>query len=376
MTEEFAGNGWAARIEGRNLSLALTGDWTARDCTSKLRATDSLIERPGIKAISFDSTSLGPWDSSLLVFLSMLREGSLRRHIVFDQSGLPEPACRLLAMLPEEPQSPDPAPRGAGVVNRLGVWGIDRWSDMAAITSIIGETTLRTLPAIRGRARTRVVDLVRCIEDAGLAALPMVALVNVLVGGIVAFVGSIQLKRFGAEVYVSNLIGVMEIREMAPLITAIVMAGRTGSAYAAEIATMQGSDEIDALRAIGIPLFDYLILPRITALAAMMPLLFVYGAAIGIAGGFGVAVSLMNLSAGGFLAHLRSAIADADLALGLVKSVTFGAWIAISSCQIGLKAGRSATDVGQAATRAAVSGIIGVIALDALFDVCANALGI
>ena len=111
---------------------------------------------------------------------------------------------------------------------------------MAAITTLVGESTLRTVPALRGKARTRAADLLSRVQDAGIGALPMVALVNVLVGGIVAFVGSLQLRRFGAEIYVSNLIGVMEVREMGPLMTAIVMSGRTGSAYAAEIATMQG----------------------------------------------------------------------------------------------------------------------------------------
>jgi len=175
---------------------------------------------------------------------------------------------------------------------------------------------------------------------------------------------------------VSNLIGVMEVREMAPLMTAIVMSGRTGSAYAAEIATMQGTEEIDALRAVGIPLFDYLTLPRVTALTTMMPMLCMYAGAVGILGGLTVAVYLMNISVGGFLTHLRGAVAGSDIVLGLVKSTAFGSWIAIAGCRIGLKAGRSATDVGHAATTAAVSGIVGVIALDAVFDVCANVFGI
>src|SRR5262249_19947588 len=149
--------------------------------------------------------------------------------------------------------------------------------------------------------------------------------------------------------------------EMAPLVTAIVMSGRTGSAYAAEIATMQGSEEIDALRAIGIPIFDYLILPRVFALTAMMPLLFLYAGALGIAGGFAVAVSVLTISPGSFLEHLQSAVTGMDVVLGLAKSLAFGSWVALISCRIGLNAGRSATAVGTAATTAAVSGIVGVI---------------
>jgi phospholipid/cholesterol/gamma-HCH transport system permease protein len=158
--------------------------------------------------------------------------------------------------------------------------------------------------------------------------------------------------------------------------TAIVMSGRTGSAYAAELATMQGSEEIDALRAFGIPIVDYLVLPRVSALTTMMPALSLYAAALGICGGFSVAVAMMNIAPAAFVAQMRSAVGLGEIFFGLAKATAFGAWIATSSCRIGLNAGRSATDVGQAATTGAVSGIVGVIALDAVFDVCANALGL
>jgi phospholipid/cholesterol/gamma-HCH transport system permease protein len=376
MTGPPTDRGWMTRIEGKNIVVLLSGDWTAHNDVSRSRASESILDHLNVDAILFDSANLGSWDSSMLVFLSSLREAARQRHITFHQTGLPIAACRLLAMLPQGPPVATVPPRRIAALEQIGAWVIGRWSDCIDFTILIGEATLRTAPAIRGKARTRATDLWTFIQDAGSAALPMVALVNVLVGGIVAFVGSIQLRRFGAEIYVSNLIGVMEIREMAPLMTAIVMSGRTGSAYAAEIATMQGTEEIDALRALGIPLFDYLILPRMTALTAMMPLLCIYAGAIGILGGLAVAVNLMNISAGGFVAHLRDAVAGTDILLGLAKAVAFGGWIAIASCKIGLKAGRSATDVGHAATKAAVSGIVGVIALDALFDVCANELGL
>jgi len=372
-----AGTGWSADILEEALVVSLSGDWTIRDGIFGTTTADSLVRKAGVTAVRFEAAGLRQWDSSLLAFLSSLRAACRVLQVAFDESGLPEPARRLLAMLPAEPPAvPEPAPRRTGIVSRIGFWTAHRWSDTAAITTLVGDMTLRTVPAMRGKARARLVDLWTFIQDAGVAALPMVLLVNMLVGGIVTFVGSIQLIRFGAAVYVSNMIGIMEVRELAPLITAIVMSGRTGSAYAAEIATMQGSDEIDALRALGIPLFDYLIIPRIAALSAMLPLLFIYAAAVGIAGGLLVAISLMNLSVGSFLMHLRSAVAESDLFLGLVKSMTFGVWIAISSCRIGLQAGRSATDVGLAATTAAVGGIVGVIALDAVFDVCANSLGL
>jgi phospholipid/cholesterol/gamma-HCH transport system permease protein len=376
MTEPLSGRGWLARIDGTNLVLFLSGDWTTHGDALRMHVTDSLLQRANIHALRFDSSNLGRWDSSLLVFLSSLREATRRRDIVFDQIGLPPAARRLLALFPAAPPESVVSVNNVAMAERVGIRAIGIWSDLIGITTLIGETILRTGAAVRGQARTRIVDLLACIQDAGIAALPMVALVNILVGGIVAFVGGIQLRRLGAEIYIADLVGVTEVREMAPLMTAIVMSGRTGSAYAAEIAAMQGSEEIDALQAIGIPVFDYLILPRVSALTTMMPLLCMYAGALGLFGGFAVAVAMMNISEGSFVVQLRGAVAGSDIFLGLAKSIAFGSWIAMAGCRIGLRAGRSATDVGHTATAAAMTGIVGVIALDALFDVCANAFGL
>jgi phospholipid/cholesterol/gamma-HCH transport system permease protein len=376
MTELLEGLGWSAHVDGRHMALRLSGDWTVRnDIVAALSAPPGLALAQ-IDVIDFDSSALGHWDSSLLVFLAALRNASREHHVAFNHAGLPLAACRLLDLLGTEPVAPIGPPPGSGLIERLGAWVTARWMDSVAITRLVGETTLRMPPGILGKTRSRAIDFLDFVHSAGSGALPMVALVNVLVGGIIAFVGALELRRLGAEVYISNLVGATVVREMAALITAIVMSGRTGSAYAAEIATMQGSGEIDALRALGIPIYDYLVLPRVVALTAMMPLLALYAGAVGILGGFLVAVNLMSVSAGAFVDHLRGAVAARDILLGLAKSIAFGAWIALVSCRIGLRAGRSAADVGDAATRAAVSGIVGVIVLDALLDVCANALGI
>jgi phospholipid/cholesterol/gamma-HCH transport system permease protein len=352
------------------------GDWSVRGEGSHAPTPAGILEHPDLRVIVFDSSGLGSWDSSLLIFLASVREASAMRRIRFDESGLPAATRRLLGLLGTEPGSPARVPARIRLAERIGEWTLARCSEGAALATLAGEAVLRAVPALRGRARTRAVDLLNLIYDTSAAALPMVALVNILVGAIVAFVGGIQLRRLGAEIYVSNLIGVTEVREMAPLITAIVMSGRTGSAYAAEISAMKGSEEIDALRALGIPVFDYLVLPRLVALGVTMAPLFAYAAALGILGGFAVAVCMMNISAATFSSHILGAVAGADIVLGLMKSISFGSWIALAGCRIGLGAGRSATDVGRAATTAAVRGIVGVIALDALFDVCAEALGI
>ncbi|HXP95467.1 MAG TPA: ABC transporter permease, partial [Telmatospirillum sp.] len=292
-----------------------------------------------------------------------------------DETGLPPPARQLLVLATGT--APTSAPfRETPFLERIGLWAFSVFDEGTEITTLIGETCLRSGAMLRGRAAMRGSDLLDCMRDAGAAAVPIVTIVNVLVGGILAFVGAVQLRRFGADIYVASMVGIAVVREMAALMTAIVMSGRTGGAYAANIATMQGNEEIDALRAIGIPVFDYLVLPRVLALTSMMPILYLYGCAVGIFGGFVVAVLTLNISPTAFIEEISRAVSGGQFGLGLAKSVTFGALIAIVGCRAGLRAGHSAADVGYAATSAVVAGIVGVIALDAAFAVCANALGL
>lgn len=219
-------------------------------------------------------------------------------------------------------------------------------------------------------------DVLALMREVGPGALIIVAIVNGLVGAILAFVGAEELRQFGAQIYVADLVGIALVRELAAIMTAIVMAGRTGGAFAAQIATMQGNEEIDALEVFGIPILDYLVLPRIAALVAMLPLLYLYGCAAGLIGGFVVSISVLDLTSVSYIEETLRAIAGRQFVIGLTKSIAFGALISLASCQIGLRAGRSAADVGRAATSAVVAGIIGIIALDAIFAICTNALGI
>ncbi|MBN8888799.1 MAG: ABC transporter permease, partial [Rhodospirillales bacterium] len=269
-----------------------------------------------------------------------------------------------------------PAKPRSSLATKVGGRAFDAWATVVEAAELVGLTALRGGAALGGRTRTRAVDVFQLVHEAGAGALGIVAIVNGLVGAILAFVGAVQLERFGAGIYVANLVGIAVVREMAAIVTAIVMAGRTGGAYAAHLATMQGNEEIDALNVLGIPVFDFLVLPRVTALVAMMPLLYLYGCAFGLLGGFIVSIATLDLTSVSFLEQLRGAVTGTQFEIGLVKSVAFGALVALAGCRIGLNAGRSAADVGRAATAAVVAGIVGIIALDAVFAVCANALGI
>jgi phospholipid/cholesterol/gamma-HCH transport system permease protein len=371
---EASGNGWTSHASGARVVISLEGDWLVGDTYVDRGVSRLLHDDARPSGIGFDTHGLGHWDSTLLVFLSQLRQASAQYKINFDENGLPSSTRRLLDLLPVREVLAPPVIRTSSLAQDVGVRVIGVWAEVIAVTTLVGETTLATASVLRGRTRMRSKDLLTCMQEAGLEALAIVTVVNVLIGAILAFVGAIELQRFGAAVYVANLVGIAVVREMAAVMTAIVMSGRTGGAYAAQIATMQGSEEIDALSSFGIPLLDYLILPRVLALVSMMPILYLYGSAVGILGGFVVAVAMLNVSASIFMTQLAGAVSVAELCFGLAKSIAFGSLIAIASCRVGLKAGRSAADVGRAATKAVVVGIVGVIALDAVFAVCANTL--
>ncbi len=246
----------------------------------------------------------------------------------------------------------------------------------AKALSFLGQVPLSSAAVLTGNARFPMKDFLRVTLQCSAQALLIVVVINLLVGAILAFVGAVQLVKFGAGIYVADLVGISVAREMAAVMTAVVMAGRTGASFAAELATMQGNEEVDALEVLGLDTVAYLVLPRVLALTLMMPLLYLYGCAAGLLGGLLVAASMMDLSPPAYLDRSVEALNATQFVLGASKSVFFGALIALTSCWYGLHAERNAVGVGVATTSAVVAGIVGVIALDALFAVIANALGV
>lgn len=242
--------------------------------------------------------------------------------------------------------------------------------------ALFGDTLLAVGRGVRQGWRFRRQDLARVLADASARALLIVLIVNVLVGAIIAFVGAVQLTKFGAGIFVADLVAIAVSREMAAVITAVVMCGRTGAAFAAELATMQANEEIDALAVLGLNAVDFLVLPRVAALLFMLPLLYLYGCVGGLLGGFMVSASLLDLAPAAYFERSVEALTAAHLGLGFVKSMAFGLLVALAGCLYGLYSPRTAAGVGRATTKAVVAGIVGVIALDAVFAVCADALGI
>ncbi len=242
--------------------------------------------------------------------------------------------------------------------------------------AFLGQVVLSALSGFPARWRFRGQDFARIAADCSARAVPIVTIVNVLVGAILAFVGAVQLIKFGAGIYVADLVAIAVSREMAAIITAVVIAGRTGAAFAAELATMQTNEEVDALEVLGLNAVDFLVLPRVLALFAIMPLLYVYACVTGLIGGMLVAAGMLDLAPAAYMDRTVDALSWTHIGLGLAKSIVFGAMVAVTGCYFGLTARRDAAGVGIATTRAVVVSIVAVIVIDAVFAVCADALGI
>jgi phospholipid/cholesterol/gamma-HCH transport system permease protein len=218
------------------------------------------------------------------------------------------------------------------------------------------------------------VDLVQAFESSGVGALGIVALINLLIGAVLAFVGAVQLQQFGASIYVANLVAIGITRELGALMTGIVMAGRTGASFAAVLGTMTVNEEVDALRTMGLRPVEFLVLPRVLATSLMLPALVAYADVLGILGGTFVGVAMLDLGAVEYLRATQSSLALRHVVIGLVKSVAFGAVVALTGCYYGIRCGRTAAAVGEATTRAVVMGIVFVVIVDAACTVLLHVL--
>lgn len=356
--------------------LKLTGAWAETAAIpSVAEVAGPLLGGASTDEILIDGRDVGSWGGVLPAFLFGLVDRCRAANVPVRFQAMPEGVERLIDIPPLPAARIPPAPR-LDFVHRVGHWGHDVMASVHGVAETLGDVVLGLLRAMTPRGKVRMLDVLVQVREAGASAFAIVVFVNLLVGGILAFVGVVQLQLFGAQIFLADLVGIAMAREMAAIMTAIVMAGRTGAAYAAHLATMQGNEEIDALQTLGVSPVEHLVVPRVIGLVVMMPLLYVYACAVGIIGGMLVGVATSDLTVLAYMERTQDAIATRHFYIGALKSVLFGALIAIGSCHIGLRAGRSAADVGRATTSAVVTGIIGVILLDAVFALCTNALGI
>ena len=251
----------------------------------------------------------------------------------------------------------------------LGRSTVNGWRDLIAFLAFLGESTLVFLRGLAHPLRFRWDSLTRVIEDAGLRALPIITLTAFLIGVVIAYQGAVQLRRFGANLFIVDMIGISVTRELAPLITAIVVAGRTGSAFTAELGVMKITEEIDAMRVMGFDPMHFLVVPRILALMIALPLLIFFADLVGIFGGMVVAHLHLGLSWSEFLHRLQNAVAVRHFWIGIFKGPFFAWLIAMVGCFRGLQVARNTESIGRYTTISVVNSIFLVIACDALFSV-------
>ncbi len=364
--------------DDETLALILRGCWSLRhDPPGFEDVAPQLANGSRPARITFETTGLDQFDSSLVSLLLHLHRYCAEHDISFDRDALPEDVRELLAMALAVPEKRDThtMSRERDFFYSVGQASLDLIDEFHDLFQFLGECLFSFGRLLRGRARFRRRDLWVIMQECGAEALPIVTLISVLVGMIFAFVGAYQMADFGATIYVANLVAIAMAREMGALMTGIIMSGRTGAAFAAQIGSMKVNEEIDALKTFGFPPIDFLVLPRMLALVVMMPLLTVYANVVGMTGGMLVCLGF-NISTKQYLSQTLEALDFQSLALGIGKSVLFGILIAGAGCLRGMQSGSSASAVGTAATSAVVVSITAIIVADSVFAIITTLLGI
>ena len=368
-----------SRTEEGTLLVHLKGTWkTGQDHPAADEVMYQAAMRPGTRTIIFDYSSLDAWDSSLLTFLVNLSDRCSSTQITMDTLGLPQGVVRLLRLASGSMAAEGLPEKNADVsfLANIGehTFKLVRYS--LSVLEFLGEAFIALTRFLRGKARYRRSDLGLLIYECGAQALPIVSLISVLVGLILGFVGVVQLKIFGAQIYIANLVGIGMAREMGAMMTAIIMMGRTGAAFATQLGTMETNEEIDALKTLGISPMEFLVMPRVIALVLMMPLLCIYADIVGILGGAFVGVGMYDIPLNQYYEQTRLALKLNHLYIGIIKSAIFAVIIAMSGCFHGMHVDRSASAVGYAATRAVVVGIVLIVITDGIIAVITSILKI
>lgn len=262
------------------------------------------------------------------------------------------------------------------LADRVGRATIGLGTDILSMLAFLGLVTMTLARLLRDPTRLRVKSLFFHLEQVGLKALPIVGLLSFLIGIVLAYQGADQLRRFGAEIYVVNLLGIGVLREIGILMTAIIVAGRSGSAFTAQIGTMKVNQEVDAMRTLGLDPVELLVLPRMLALLIALPLIGFYSNIVALMGGAVMAYGYLDITFGQFARQLQIAVTPTTLFVGMIKAPVFAVVIALVGCYEGLRVSGSAESVGLLTTRSVVMSIFLVIVLDAIFSILFSYIGI
>ena len=363
-----------AGAPGGECLVKIGGDWRLNE---RVPSWNSVLQNHIAMNVRVVPDDLGKWDTSLLLFLVHGRKWCAAAKRDFHFEALPENLQTLLRQV-ENVDSPKPASKAA--IQSNWVLAATFAKKLANKTreniSFVGECTLGIVSLARHPRGFRWMDCVVEMQRCWASSLPIVSLVSFLVGVILAFQAAIQLQQYGAAVFVADLVGLSVVREMGPMMAAVIMAGGIGAAFAAQLGNMKVDEEIDALETLGISTVDFLALPRLLAVTLMMPFLALYANVLGILGGMFVSATMLNIPAAAYWIETQNRVGISDVTSGLIKSVFFGLAIGLAGCLRGMKCERSAAGVGKATTSAVVTGILMIVIADALFALIFNVLGI
>ncbi len=368
-----------ARADNTTLVVQLAGDWHLRHGLPTAATVEKQLDTaPKPTGLTFDARDLGEWDSGLLTFLAGVSDVCHKRKLTADWSPLPEGVRRLIQLAEAVPEKSGARAEvtHSSLLGELGQATINYAHGLNDFLRFFGEVVIAFKNLAIGRARFRKVDLMIVLQDCGVDALGIVSMVTFLFGVILAFMGAVQLQQFGATIFVADLVGIATTRDMGAMMTAIIMAGRTGAAFAAQLGSMKVTQEIDALTTMGISPLEFLVLPRVTALFLMIPLLCLYADCLGILGGAFVSALMLNIHLQTYLRETKAAITLTMIFGGVFKSAVYAVIIAVAGCLRGFQCGDSSSAVGDAATEAVVTGIVYVIVACGIFAFVFNVLGI
>lgn len=361
------------------LRVKLSGEWqisvglpSDNECLSQLSSNKEITE------VTFEPSGLNKWDSGLLSFLLRLIKECGKRNIRVNRQSLPEGIERLLilALREHKVSVPQEAPIAIPLLERAGDKVLQIQAGFVSLFNFLGDIAVAFSRFLSGKAYFRGDDFRAIVQRCGADALGLVSLISVLVGIILAFVGTIQLQLFGAQIFIADIVGIAMVRVMGAVMTGIIMSGRTGASFAAELGLMQANEEIDAFKTLGISPVEFLVMPRVLALMIMMPFLTLYADFMGILGGFFVSTVFLGLNPVEYLQHTQSAVRLSNLWIGLAHSFVFGIIIGIAGCLRGMQCARSAEAVGEAATSAVVTAITSIVVATALITFVCQVLGV
>jgi phospholipid/cholesterol/gamma-HCH transport system permease protein len=357
------------------VTLRFTGELRFRQCFPSWERVGRLARPPGART-ELDLAAVEHLDGAAAALLLDLRHELAAQGgdvEIVGPTGAVQALLELYGVHRRQPSRKLP-PTRIGVLDQVGRETLAMFGESRAL-DFIGDAALAIAQAFRRPRTMSWADVPRLVERAGADGLPIVLILNFLVGLVTGFQAAIQLEQFGANIFVADLVGLSVTRELAPLMTAIIVAGRSGAAYSAELGTMRVDEEIDALRTMGLDPYHFLVFPRVITLLLVLPLLTILADVAAIAGGLLVALLRLDLTVAAYLAETQNAVHTWDVFSGILKTLFFGTSIALIACERGLSTTGGAEGVGRATTSAVVTSLFAIVVLDAIFTLVFNAFG-